>query len=277
MSHKPLRRIVISKVDTLPAINALFLLFALFAAVSSFAQTASPSIEQLVNEPFLDDYYSNVVLGYKIVNDTQHFASRYVGNGLNCKNCHLESGTKKDALPLNVAGMYPKWRAKNGKRNGIGLRIRECFIYSMDGIMPPDDAPEVLAIAAYVTFLSQGEVLGAEPEGRGVPTLPETGYDPNPANGRAVYMSQCASCHGERGQGVGANPPVWGMDSYNRGAGMNRIREAAGFIWANMPLGQDRSLTHQQAFDVAAYLNLQYRPSDPRQSKFLKLLEDLLP
>ena len=277
MSHKPLRRIVISKVDTLPAINALFLLFALFAAVSSFAQTAGPSIEQLVNEPFLDDYYSNVVLGYKIVNDTQHFASRYVGNGLNCKNCHLESGTKKDALPLNVAGMYPKWRAKNGKRNGIGLRIRECFIFSMDGIMPPDDAPEVLAIAAYVTFLSQGEVLGAEPEGRGVPTLPETGYDPNPANGRAVYMSQCASCHGEQGQGVGANPPVWGMDSYNRGAGMNRIREAAGFIWANMPLGQDRSLTHQQAFDVAAYLNLQYRPSDPRQSKFLKLLEDLLP
>ena len=135
-----LKGIVISKVDTLPAINALFLLFALFAAVSSFAQTASPSIEQLVNEPFLDDYYSNVVLGYKIVNDTQHFASRYVGNGLNCKNCHLESGTKKDALPLNVAGMYPKWRAKNGKRNGIGLRIRECFIYSMDGIMPPDDA-----------------------------------------------------------------------------------------------------------------------------------------
>ena len=48
-------------------------------------------------------------------------------------------------------------------------------------------------------------------------------------------------------------------------------------FWANMPLGNDRSLTHQQAFDVAAYLNLQYRPSDPRESKLLKLLEDLLP
>lgn len=250
----------------------------LFLASSfTHAQQSQPSIQQLLNEPFLDDYYSNVVYGYEIVTDTQHFASRYVGNSLNCSNCHLQAGTQKDALPLNVAGMYPKWRAKNGKRNGIGLRIRECFLYSMDGIMPPDDAPEVLAIAAYVTYLSQGEVMGAEPEGRGVPTLPETGYDPNPANGRAVYLEQCASCHGTQGKGVGEMPAVWGLDSYNRGAGMNRIEQAAGFIWANMPLGNGRSLTHQQALDVSAYLNLQYRPADPRESKFLKLLEDLLP
>ncbi|GAB5500088.1 MAG: c-type cytochrome [Pseudohongiellaceae bacterium] len=244
---------------------------------AAVAQQSQPSIEQLLQEPFLDDYYSNVVYGYEIVTDTQNFASRYVGNRLNCSNCHLEAGTRRDALPLNVAGMYPKWRAKNGKRNGIGLRIRECFLYSMDGIMPPEDAPEVLAIAAYVTYLSHGEVLGREPAGRGVPTLPDTGYDPNPANGRAVYMEQCAACHGQQGQGVADMPPVWGLESYNKGAGMNRIPEAAGFIWANMPLGNGRSMDFQQALDVAAYLNLQYRPADPRQSKFLKLLEDLLP
>lgn len=256
---------------------ALFTLFVFSTLTTVQAQQAQPSIEQLLQEPFLDDYYSNVVYGYEIVTDTQHFASRYVGNSLNCTNCHLMAGTQADALPLNVAGMYPKWRAKNGKRNGIGLRIRECFLYSMDGIMPPDDAPEVLAIAAYVTYLSQGEVMGAEPEGRGVPTLPETGYDPNPANGRAVYLEHCANCHGQQGEGLGEMPAVWGLDSYNRGAGMNRIQLAAGFIWANMPYGNGRSLSHQQALDVAAYLNLQYRPADPRESRFLKLLEDLLP
>jgi len=251
-------------------------LLALFHTAAS-AQENHPSIEQLLQEPFLDDYYSNVVYGFEIITDTQNFASRYVGNNLNCSNCHLEAGTKQDGLPLNVAGMYPKWRAKNGKRNGIGLRIRECFLYSMDGIMPPEDAPEVLAIAAYVTYLSQGEVLGQEPLGRGVPTIPDTGYDPNPANGRAVYMDQCAICHGTQGEGVGEMPAVWGLDSYNKGAGMNRIPVAAGFIWANMPLGNGMSLSFQQALDVAAYLNLQYRPADPRQSKFLKLLEDLIP
>ena len=114
-----------------------------------------------------------------------------------------------------------------------------------------------------------------EPEGRGVPTLDDTGYDPNPANGRLVYMEQCASCHGEQGDGSGGAPPVWGLDSYNSGAGMNRIQEAAGFIWANMPLGNGRSLTHQQALDVSAYLNLHLRPADPGQSKFLKLVEDI--
>jgi thiosulfate dehydrogenase len=239
------------------------------------AQQGQPSIEQLLNEPFLDDYYSNVVYGYKIVTDTQNIASRYVGNSLNCSNCHLQAGTKKDAIPLNVAGMYPKWRSKNGKRNGIGLRIRECFLYSMDGIMPPEDAPEVLAIAAYVTYLSQGQVMGKEPDGRGVPTLPDTGYDPNPANGRSIYLERCSSCHGEQGEGAFEMPPVWGLDSYNKGAGMNDIHKGAGFIWANMPLGNGKSLSHQQALDVSAYLNLQIRPSDPRDSKFLKLLEHL--
>jgi len=242
----------------------------------SHAQQSQPSIEQLLNEPFLDDYYSNVVYGFEIITDTQKHASRYVGNSLNCSNCHLQAGMQKEALPLNVAGMYPKWRAKNGKRNGIGLRIRECFLYSMDGIMPTEDAPEVLAIAAYVSYLSQGQVMGAEPEGRGVPTLPDTGYDPNPANGRAVYVAQCASCHGQQGEGLGFMPAVWGSNSYNKGAGMNNIRQAAGFIWANMPLGNSRSLSHQQALDVSAYLNLQYRPADPSDSKVLKLLEHLI-
>lgn len=251
--------------------------FALLAiAFAGHAQQNQPSIEQLLQEPFLDDYYSNVVYGYEIITQSQQHASRYVGNNLNCTNCHLQAGTQQDALPLNVAGMYPKWRAKNGKRNGIGLRIRECFLYSMDGIMPPEDAPEVQALSAYVTYLSQGQVMGVEPLGRGVPTLPDTGYDPNPANGRLVYVEQCSSCHGQQGGGVSGFPPVWGLHSYNRGAGMNRIQEAAGFIWANMPLGNGRSLSHQQALDVSAYLNLQLRPADPGQSKFLKLLEDIL-
>ncbi len=256
-------------------LNIFVVLLLLLQMSVAHAQQTQPTIEQLLQEPFLDDYYSNVVHGYEIITDSQKHASRYVGNALNCTNCHLQAGTQKDALPLNVAGMYPKWRAKNGKRNGIGLRIRECFLYSMDGIMPPEDAPEVLAIAAYISYLSQGQVMGVEPEGRGVPTLEDTGYDPNPANGRLVYMEQCASCHGEQGDGIGDVPPVWGLDSYNSGAGMNRIQEAAGFIWANMPLGNGRTLTQQQALDVSAYLNLHLRPADPGQSIFLKLVEDI--
>jgi cytochrome c len=59
-------------------------------------------------------------------------------------------------------------------------------------------------------------------------------------------------------------PPVWGRESYNKGAGMHRNSTAAAFIKANMPLGQGGTLTNQQAWDVAAYINSKPRPADPR-------------
>jgi thiosulfate dehydrogenase len=121
-----------------------------------------PTIEELKARGYLDDYESNVVYGYNIVMDTGRYAARYAGNRLRCSNCHLNGGTTPDALPLNVAGIYPKWRSKNGVRNGVELRIRECFVYSHNGVMPPADAP-VLAIAAYISYLSEGEVMGRPP------------------------------------------------------------------------------------------------------------------
>lgn len=245
----------------------------LFYAVPLRAQAQPPTVETLLQRSYLDDYLSNVVYGYRIITETEKYGARYRGNSLRCTNCHLDAGRKPDAIPLNIAGMYPKWRSKNGQRNGIGLRIRECFVYSLDGIMPPEDAPEVLAIAAYISYLSYGQVIGEAPAGRGVPTLPDTGFDPNPANGKAIYAERCAACHGKNGEGVSVMPPLWGMHAYNSGAGMADVNRAAGFIWANMPLGQERSLSHQQAKDVAAYINMQIRPGDPRNGKLLKLFE----
>jgi len=212
-------------------IRRLFLVALLISVpIAGLAQQGQPSIQQLLQEPFLDDYYSNVVYGYEIVTDTQNNASRYVGNSLNCSNCHLQAGTQQEALPLNVAGMYPKWRAKNGKRNGIGLRIRECFLYSMDGIMPPEDAPEVLAISAYISYLSQGQIMGAEPEGRGVPTLPDTGYDPNPATGRAVYLVNDATNFDPTLRAISASPPTSAFKSSASFAERVSFHKSAGRI-----------------------------------------------
>ncbi|MET0070679.1 MAG: c-type cytochrome [Candidatus Thiodiazotropha sp.] len=255
-------------------LHPMILLLGLFASGHLNADTPI-AVEDLLKRSYLDDYHSNVVFGYRIVTETERYGARYSGNRLRCTNCHLGAGRRPDAIPLNVAGMYPKWRSKNGRRNGIGLRIRECFVYSLDGIMPPEDSPEVLAVAAYISYISHGEMIGETPEGRGVPTLPDTGYDPNPANGKAIYDTKCGACHGVNGQGIPGIPPLWGMESYNKGAGMANTKKAAGFIWANMPLGQERSLSHQDALDVSAYINMQIRPGDPRNSKLLKLFESV--
>jgi len=249
-----------------------------FIALLGFSLTvmARPTIEELQARGFLDDYDSNIVYGYNIVMETERYASRYAGNRLRCTNCHLDGGTKPNALPLNVAGLYPKWRSKNGVRNGIGLRIRECFLYSQNGVMPPEDAPEVLAVAAYITYLSEGQVIGEPPPNWGVPTLPDTSLDPNPAKGETVYRRECAACHGGDGGGSKSIPPLWGPDSYNAGAGMNNIAKAAGFIWANMPPRPTPTLSHQEALDVAAFLHIQMRPFDPREGRLKKLLEDIV-
>jgi len=45
---------------------------------------------------------------------------------------------------------------------------------------------------------------------------------------------------------------------------MGEIQNAAGFIKANMPLGLGNTLTDQQAWDVATFMDSQERPQDPR-------------
>ena len=106
-------------------------------------------------------------------------------------------------------------------------------------------------------------------------TLPETGADPDPPRGQAVYQRECAACHGADGHGTAAAPPIWGVHSYNAGAGLHNVQKIAGFIWANMPMGKERSLTHQEAFDVAAFIQIQHRPFDPREGRLKKLAEKI--
>ena len=87
-----------------------------------------------------------------------------------------------------------------------------------------------------------------------------------------MFQEKCALCHGADGQGfkdaagVQSLPPLWGPRSFNWGAGMARINTMAGFVKANMPYGQPNSLTDQQAWDVAAFVDSHERPKDPRQT-----------
>lgn len=235
-----------------------------------------PSPDQIPN----DKYGDEVRLGKNIFADTRRYAGRYVGNGLSCTNCHLDAGRRPNSAPMWAAfGMYPAYRAKTDQNDTLEARIQQCFRYSLDGFAPALDAPEVRALVSYFHFLAQGAPIGVELPGRGYPQIVDTGYDPNPERGRAVYGAKCAACHGDDGQGRENDeggylfPPLWGFDSYNKGAGMARDETLAGFVKANMPLGQGWSLTDQQALDVAAYINLQMRPWDPRKGIFRGLLE----
>ena len=219
-----------------------------------------------------DNAYGKLVRqGYALFVDTKRLAPQFVGNGLNCSNCHLDQGRLANSAPLwGAYPMYPAYRKKNDKVNTFAERLQGCFQFSMNGGTPPAaDSAEITALSVYAYWLSSKAPLGVELPGRGYPDVaqPAKGYDLG--QGAKVYEAQCSVCHGAQGQGqkVGDSfvmPPLWGKDSYNWGAGMHRINTAASFIKHNMPLGKGGSLSDQQAWDVAAYVNSHERPQDPR-------------
>lgn len=227
-----------------------------------------------------DKYGDDVRLGLKLFTETYKYARRYSGNDMSCSNCHLDRGRKAHSAPLWAAfAMYPAYKAKNDQNNTLEERIQQCFRFSMNGFAPALDAPEVRALVSYMHFLARGAPVGVEMPGRGYPRIAPTGFDPNPTRGGDVYKQQCAVCHGVNGEGkrnpAGGYlfPPLWGMGSYNKGAGMSNNELLAGFLKANMPLGQDGSLSDQAALDLAAYINLQVRPWDPRKGILKGLFE----
>lgn len=219
-----------------------------------------------------DGFGAMVRLGKNIFNDTQTHAKQYVGNGLNCVNCHLDSGRKANSAPMwGAYVLYPAFRTKNQKVNTMQERIQGCFRFSQNGTAPAADSEEVTALVTYFYWLAKGAPTGMELPGRGYPKVAKK-REPDVKHGAQVFAANCAICHGADGQGQKANdryvfPPLWGPQSFNGGAGMSRVETAVGFIKANMPLGRGNSLSDQDAWDVAAFMNSHERPADPRKKE----------
>ena len=215
--------------------------------------------------------YGDIVRkGRDIFTDTRTHAAEYVGNSLSCGNCHLDAGRLANSAPLWGAYVrYPAYRSKTGQVNNYTERLQGCFQYSMDGKAPPAGSDVLIALETYSYWMSQGAPVGAQLPGAGYPKKFEPPQPPDYARGESVFVESCALCHGADGQGQAIAgrqvfPPLWGPESYNWGAGMHQLDNAAGFIKANMPLGRGGSLSDQQSWDVAMYMNAQERPQDPR-------------
>ena len=217
-----------------------------------------------------DDFGAQVRLGRNIFNGTSPAAAPFVGNSLRCASCHLDAGRLPNSAPMWAAYvLYPQYRAKNGHVNSFQERLQGCFRFSMNGKAPPLGHPVLVALESYAYFLAHGAPVGVKMPGQGYPKLapPKQGMDY--ARGQSVYAAHCAFCHGADGQGQTSNgatvfPPLWGPKSYNWGAGMSDIRNAAGFIQANMPLSQGGALSPQESWDVADFIDSRIRPQDPR-------------
>jgi thiosulfate dehydrogenase len=202
-------------------------------------------------------------LGYQIVVNTQEYAKPYVGNRLNCTNCHLDGGLNPNAASfVGLAAVYPEYRARNARMNTLTDRVNECFERSLNGRALPPDSSKLQAVVAYITWLSRGVPNGAVISWRGFQRI-QSQRSIDSDNGKKVFAGKCAFCHGSDGLGTMAAPPVWGPQSYTIGAGMARVSVAAAFIKSNMPRSWGWSLSDDDAYDVAAFINAQPRPDFP--------------
>jgi thiosulfate dehydrogenase len=197
--------------------------------------------------------------GRALIHSTRDSLPRHVGAALACANCHAGDGTQANAMPLVGAySRFPQYRARSGHVDLLEDRINDCFERSMNGRALDMKGHDMRDMVTYIAFLSRGYPPGREMEGQSVP-----GLDPLPGDstrGREVFATRCVACHGADGNGSAVAPPLWGPRSYNIGAGMARIRTAAAYIHQLMPRDRPGSLTPQQAFDVATYINTRPRP-----------------
>ena len=190
------------------------------------------------------DYGKVIRLGQQVFMETGQYASRYVGNSLTGANCHHDAGRKPDCAPLWASFIRcPAFRTKTGQVDTLASRIQGCFEYSMNGKAPPADDLIILALQTYAFWLAKGAPVGMPLPGSGYPKLKKPEQPADYARGEKVYAQNCALCHGADGLGQRAGDkqvflPLWGPKSFNWGAGMHQLVNAAGFIRADMPLGK---------------------------------------
>ncbi|MGE5244083.1 MAG: c-type cytochrome [Betaproteobacteria bacterium] len=219
--------------------------------------------------------------GYRIFTDTPNEAPRLTHSRMSCSNCHLNAGQREKALPLvGVAGMFPEYSKRSAHLISLDDRIVDCFLRSENGAADPRALPqptdaEVLAVSAYLTWLSRGFAVGKAPAWRGQNVILRDHLIPverlDPSRGRALFVEKCSSCHGEDGQGVQIGDkkagPLWGPASWNDGAGAARLYTLAGIVRYAMPYLDPGSLSDEEAQLIAAFITSQPRPSYPYKSR----------
>ena len=218
--------------------------------------------------------------GFRIFTNTPAEAPRFAPGKISCTSCHLNAGQREKMLPLvDVAGMFPEYNRRSGRLYTLGDRITDCFLRSENATsasvsaedLPTPTSPDVLAVAAYLTWLARGAEVGRNPTWRGQNTIAAANLLPidklDARKGEEIYTERCVTCHAADGQGVQIGEkkagPLWGPDSWNDGAGAARVYTLAGMIRYSMPYLDPGNMTDEDAQHLAAYINSKPRAAYP--------------
>ena len=230
--------------------------------VASFGGTSwQPPAESSIPT---DSLGASIRRGLALLRNTSDSLPAFAPGHINCTNCHLQDGRALYGAPLAGAhARFPKYMPRSGAVITLADRVNYCFTRSLAGNRLPTDSREMADILAYMAWLSKDVPIGAKlPGSDGLPAMKDT-LVADVTRGSTLYMAKCQQCHQPSGGGGPNIPALWGPKSFSVGASMARVERAASFISHNMPLGLGGSLSAQEAFDVAAYVNSHERPDSP--------------
>ena len=192
---------------------------------------------------------------------------KYLGNKMNCTNCHQNAGTKPYSFNLQTSFQnYPGYRGREGRVLSMEERINNCITRPHLGTPLPFDSKEMIAFISYLKRISDSSKLDRHTPGVKNLEIPLPERAASPEKGKQIYALNCAHCHGADGEGIMQDddvtyiyPPLWGMKSYQPGSSMHRVIKMAQWLVANMPYDKTTEgkpfLTPEDAFDVAAFVN----------------------
>jgi thiosulfate dehydrogenase len=211
-----------------------------------------------------DSLGASIRRGLTLLRFTPEILPAYVSSNLRCVSCHQNDGTKASSAPLTGShARFPKYLARSGAVIALADRVNFCMTRSLAGRALPDDSREMIDILAYLAFISRDYPVGHKSgSADGLLAMKDT-LTGVASRGEAIYATTCVACHQTDGGGTGPIPALWGPKSYSIGASMARSERAASFISHNMPQSAPGTLTPQQAFDLAAFINSHERPDSP--------------
>jgi len=155
-----------------------------------------------------------VKLGEDIIyhTHTHPLTKDFVGNDLDCTSCHIDGGKEKTlGTFIGTAAAFPAYSKREKTVQTLQDRINNCFMRSMNGKRPIIDTEASVAMAAYVTWLSQGLPIQMNPAkpinpfytklwiNKKLVPLAKKATHENYLNGQKLYTQKCAVCHGEDG------------------------------------------------------------------------------
>ena len=220
-----------------------------------------------------NEFGEMVRYGRELVVNTAYYigpkgtVGKYLGNKMNCANCHVDAGTRPFAFNyFSAHARYPQYRGRENQVLTLAQRVNNCIERPHSGTPMPLDSKEMVAIVSYIKWLGEDVPVGKHVKGDESLEVKYPDRAADPQKGAIVYAENCSSCHGKDGEGqwnvdssTYTYPPLWGKYAFQKGSSPSRVIKLARFIKANMPdkkaTWQKPFLTDEQAIDVAAFIN----------------------